>query len=50
MEVMGFIFLLVGTGLKPAPTNIDILTFTFFTIEDYVKQLQAGLLAPGSFY
>jgi len=25
-------------------------TFTFFTIEDSVKQLQAGLLAPGSSY
>jgi len=50
MEDMGFIFLSAGTGFKPALTNIHIITFTFFTIEDSVKQLQAGLLAPGSSY
>ena len=50
MKDMGFIFLSVGAGLKPDTTNIDIITFTFFTIEDDVKKLQAGLLAPGSFY
>ena len=35
------------------PIFIKIITlknFTFFTIEDFVKQLQAGLLASGSFY
>jgi len=50
MEDMGFLCVSAGAGLKPAPTNIDMITFTFFTIEDSVKQLQAGLLAPGSSY
>nr|CAJ74478.1 unknown protein [Candidatus Kuenenia stuttgartiensis] len=38
-------------GLPPILMKIITLkNFTFFTIEDFVKQLQAGLLAPGSFY
>jgi|UPI0002E04DDC hypothetical protein len=51
---MGFLFLSVRAGFETCPynTSIDIIyiPFTLFTIEDIVKRLQAGLLAPGSFY